>query len=470
MLTQQARLRTWPSRGPLLLILGVGFLIRLALFYTTRDTGLMIVDEQHYHTLARNLLHGHGFAWEPGLPTSLRPPMYPFFISLVWMVTGTESIQLVRAVQIFLSLINVLVLYRLGDLLFGRRIALLAAAGVCFYPSLLAFNVLLLSEVLFTLFLTLVALGYVVLLKTEESPVAWATGCVLGLAALTRSVLWPFPVVLCPLAFFSIRGSRWRRFRLALYLLLGYAVVVAPWAMRNTRLQGVFTVIDTMGGLNLRMGNYEHTPLNRAWDAITLTGEKSWAHELRQEHPDASTWTEGRKEKWAQRKALMYMLENPSTTIERAVVKFFHFWGLERTIIAGWQQGLYQPPRWFSIVGTLLITAAYVLTMLLASLGFFLAPPLNGRAHLFLVLVVVFISGIHTVVFGHERYHLPLIPLLLLYAAAAVGERSWRWLGQGIRTAAAPAIACIALLFSWGHEVFVVDVHRIKDLLEVLLS
>jgi hypothetical protein len=292
----------------------------------------------------------------------------------------------------------------------------------------------------------------------------------LGLAALTRSILWPFPVVLCPLAFFSIRGSRWKRFRIALYLLLGYAVVVAPWAVRNTRLQGVFTVIDTMGGLNLRMGNYEHTPLNRAWDAITLTGEKSWAYELPQEHPNGFTWTEGRKEKWAQQKALMYMLENPSTTITRAIVKFFSFWGLERTIIAGWQQGLYQPPRWFSILGMLLITGAYVLTMLLASLGFFLAPPLNGRAHILLVLVVVFISGIHTVVFGHERYHLPLIPLLLLYAAAAVSERSWRWLGQGVRTAAAPAIVCIALLVSWGREVFVVDAHRIKHLFHVLLS
>ena len=451
-------------------MLGIGLLIRLALLYSTSHTGLMIVDEQHYHTLARNLLHGHGFAWAPGELTSIRPPLYPFFITLIWMASGTESLQLVRAVQILLNLINIFLVYRLGYLLWDRRVALLAAAGVCFYPSLIAFDFLLLTEVLFTLLLTLMALGYVVLTKTGRSSVAWATGCALGLATLTRSVLWPLPVVLCPLAFFSVPGTPWMRLRITACLFLGYALVVTPWAVRNTRLQGVTTVIDTMGGLNLRMGNYGHTPLHRAWDAISLTGEQSWAHDLRQEHPDASTWTEGRKEKWAQQKALLYMRENLLLTLKRSIVKFFNFWGLERTVIAGWQQGLYHPPRWFSALGTALITSTYVLTMLLASLGLFLAPPNDRRTHLFLILLVAFISGVHTVVFGHERYHLPLIPVLLLYAAAAVVQQSWRRLHEGTRTAAAPVVVWVVLLVSWGCEVFIIDAHRIKAFLQVLIS
>jgi 4-amino-4-deoxy-L-arabinose transferase-like glycosyltransferase len=430
----------------------------------------MIVDEQHYHTLAQNLLLGHGFAWEPDIPTSLRPPLYPFLVALVWKVAGSEHLQVMRGVQICLSLINVFILYCLGERLFDRRVALVASAGLCFYPSLIAFNFLLLTEVLFTLFLTLVALGYIVLLKTERSSIAWATGCALGLASLTRSILWPFPLVLCPLAFFSMGGSHWRRVHLVAGLFLGYALVVTPWAVRNTKLQGVLTIVDTMGGLNLRMGNYAHTPLNRAWDAITLTGEQSWAYELRLEHPQASTWTEGRKEKWAQRKALTYMLEHPWLTIQRTLVKFANFWGLERTIIAGWQQGLYHPPQWFAALGTLVITLAYTLMMLLACLGLSLAPPANRGAHLFLILVVMFISGIHTVVFGHERYHLPLVPLLLLYAAVGVGAHSWQRLREGMRTATPPLLACIGLLAIWGYEVFITDVQQIKRLLQALLS
>jgi hypothetical protein len=235
-----------------------------------------------------------------------------------------------------------------------------------------------------------------------------------------------------------------------------------PWAIRNTRLQGVLTVVDTMGGLNLLMGNYEHTPLNRAWNAVLLTGQRSWAYDM---PADGSTWTEGRKEKWAARKALTYMMEHPGLTLKRAAIKFANFWGLERVIIAGWLYRLYQPPLWFAGVGTLAITLAYVLTMLLASLGFFLARPENRMAHLFLISIIVFVCGIHTIVFGHERYHLPLMPLILLYAAAAAVQQSWRRLRAGVLTTVAP-LGLWALFFAiWGRELLFTDTARIRGLL-----
>jgi hypothetical protein len=293
---------------------------------------------------------------------------------------------------------------------------------------------------------------------------------VLGLAALTRSILWLFPLVLCPLAFFSVRGRPWRRLNVALGLFLGYALVVTPWAIRNTRLQGVFTVVDTMGGVTLRMGNYEHTPINRAWDPVTLQGETSVFQQLRQEQPEVSSWTEGRKEKWALRTALAYMLAHPLVTLHRAVIKFANFWGLERVIIAGWQQGLYQPPLWLAGLGTLVITFFYVVMMLCASLGLFLAGPREWKAHIFFLLLLIFICGIHTAIFGHERYHLPLIPVLCLYAAAAVVNRSWLRLQEGFRTAMPPVVACMVLLAIWGRELFIIEIERIQALLRILFT
>jgi 4-amino-4-deoxy-L-arabinose transferase-like glycosyltransferase len=441
-------------------------LIRLGLLYTTNDTGLVIYDEQHYHKLALNLLHGHGFAWEPGALTSKRPPLYPVFIALVWMVTGTESLLAVRLAQIVLSLTNVFLVYQLGLQIFNRRIALCAAAGFCFYPSFIAFDMLLLTEVLFTLFLTLVALGYAVLVKTGRASVAWGTGCALGLAALTRSILWPFPIVLCPLTFFSVRGSQWRRLQITLGLFLGYAVVVGPWAVRNTQLHGTFTVVDTMGGRALFMGNYEHTSLNRAWD----WSQGHVTQGLPQERPKSSAWTEGRRDKQAQKEALAYMLVHPLLTLQRAIIKFANFWGLERTIIAAWQQKRYELSGGFAMLGTFIITLAYVVLMLFASLGCFLAPPAERRIHVFFLLLIAFISGIHTIVFGHERYHLPLIPLLCLYAAAAVVIQSWRRLRENLLASAALLMVWVGLLIIWGREVFIVDASRVKALLQGFLS
>ncbi len=57
--------------------------------------------------------------------------------------------------------------------------------------------------------------------------------------------------------------------------------------------------------------------------------------------------TEGMKDKWAQRKAIEYMRRASGQTFRRSLIKFADFWGLEREFIAGVQQGLFNPPRWF---------------------------------------------------------------------------------------------------------------------------
>lgn len=80
--------------------------------------------------------------------------------------------------------------------------------------------------------------------------------------------------------------------------------------------------------------------------------------------------------------------------------------------------------------------------------------------HLFLLLIVAFICGIHTLVFAHSRYHLPLMPVLGIYAAAAWTARStvlthWRrpafWLAGTL---------CLVLALSWCREL-PIDIARL---------
>ncbi len=459
-------LRLRPKRsGVVVGVFTLGLLGRLALLYVTRDTTLMIVDERHYQQLAHNLLHGYGFAWNPGGLTSIRPPLYPLFLMGVWSLAGVESPIVIRALQILLSLFTAYLVCQCGMRLFDRRTALIAAGSFWLYPSFMGFNFFLLTEILFTCLLTLVALGYIMVLHIRRYSFAFGTGCALGLAALTRSVLWPFPLLLCPLVGVAVRGSWQVRTRLALSLFVGYVIVIAPWAIRNTRLQGVLTIVDTMGGLNLLMGNYEHTPLYRAWDAVSLTGSQAWFYHLPATPPDGMAWTEGRKEKWATRQAVEYIIAHPTLTLKRALVKFASFWGLERVIIAGWFKGMYHVPQWCVLLGSGAITLAYVSTMLLGSLGLCLAPPENRSAHVFIVCLILFICGMHTVVFGHERYHLPLIPFFLLYAGAAVRRQSWRRLRAGERTVVAPLLLWAGLLAIWGWEILVVESESVRGLM-----
>jgi hypothetical protein len=218
-----------------------------------------------------------------------------------------------------------------------------------------------------------------------------------------------------------------------------------------------------MGGINLRMGNYEYTPDDRMWDAVSITGEKNWVTGFSTQAGQQPT--EGRKDKWAQRKAIEYMLANPGTTFRRSLIKFADFWGIEREFIAGVQSGLFAPPRWFQVVGSILIVLSYVLVVVLGAAGMWLAPPRDWRLHILLLLPVVLFVVAHSVIFGHSRYHMPLIPILAIYGSQLVSAQDWSFL-MARRPALIAATASVAILLTiWIRQLVFVDLGRIQALL-----
>ena len=457
------RISSRSARSALAVAFAAGLLVRLAILANTGGLTAKIVDEQQYSRIAQNLVAGHGFGWAENEPTSIRPPLYPALLAAVWRVSP-NNLQAVRVVQILLGLATAVLVYVLGSRVYGPAVGAWAAAVCWLYPSLIFFNFLILTETLFTFLLVAFVLTVVLLVQIPRPAFAIACGIALGLGALTRSILWPLPLILCPLLAVLIRAPLARRLALPCLVLAGYAAVVAPWAVRNTRLQGVVTIVDTMGGMNLRMGNYEYTPDDRMWDAVALSGEKSWVHGLSRDFAGQPV-TEGQKEKWAQRKALEYMRANPGITLRRALIKFADFWGLEREFAAGVQNGFYAPPAWLQVFGSIAIVLAYVIVIAAGAAGIWLAAPEDWRMHVALLLPVVVIMGAHTIVFGHSRYHLPLMPIFAIYAAAVLSARvpAYRLSHRPVLVGAA---VTVTVLFSvWIRQIVILDFARITALL-----
>ena len=456
------------GRIALRVAIALGLIVRLAVFWHTPALGPQIEDEQHYVQIAENILAGNGFARIPGQPTSIRPPLYPGLVAGIFALAGPGNLQAVRFVQILMALATAALVYALGRRVFTPAVGRYAAALFFLYPSYVFFNFTILTETLFTFLLVAFVLLSVKLIQTPRLVTALACGLALGLAALTRSVLWPVPLIFCPLVAVLLRGNKSMRFALPVAVLAGYAIVVTPWAVRNTKLQGVLTIVDTMGGMNLRLGNYEYTPDDRMWAAVGLRGEQNWSYSIAQEFPGQHL-TEGQKEKWAQRKALEYMREHPRTTARRALIKFADFWGLEREYASGVQQGLYTPPHWVGAGISLLIVVVYLAVILAGAAGIWLAAP-EWRAHVLLLLPVVVITGVHTLVFGHSRYHLPLMPVFALYAAAFVstaGLAAWRERRPAFVGAAATVLMLVAV---WVRQVVLVDAARIRAYLDYVVG
>ncbi|HYV34497.1 MAG TPA: glycosyltransferase family 39 protein [Gemmataceae bacterium] len=449
---------------PLLALLLAGAAVRLCLWFWFQHLPIEIVDEQDYNSLAKNLVEHGEFSYFPGTLTSIRPPLYPLLVAGVYTLFGLENFQAVRLIQAVMSLLNVVVLYGLGKEIASRRTALWLAGLFCFYPSFLGFNNLLLTETLFTLLLCTFCYLIILACKRQAMRYLLVAGVVLGLATLTRSILWMFPPVLALFLLICWQGSWPRRFVAVLAVVLPFALTMTPWAWRNTVLHKTFVPVDTMGGLNFMTGNYRHTPFYRSWDAIGIVGENSWYAEVFAAYPPSEYDTPGKIDKLALKQGLLFVRDNPLLTLQRDIIKFFDFWGLERELVAGAGRGIFGPLSGLVVVLlAVLIMGSYVAALFVGIFGLFLVPLGDRRTQYFLVLLVVYICGLHSLVFAHSRYHLPVMPLVLVFTATALTTRPtiwWQWRRGAFWLAAG---LCILMVCGWIWGLAAGDMEKFRQ-------
>lgn len=442
-------------------ILVIGGALRIALWAWAGAQPLSIWDERDYDALATNVVARGEYALDPGRPTSIRPPLYPAAVAGVYRLCGVGNHRAVRLCQAALSLATVLLVYRLGTTLHSRRVGVWAGGLYAFYPSLLAYNNLLLTEVLFTALLTASCCMLTRAFRRDSVADLLMGGVLLGLGALTRSVLWLFPPVLGLYLLAAWRGGPARRLAAASAMALGFAATVAPWSVRNSRLQETFVAVDVMGGRNFMMGNYRFTPMTRSWATIEIEGERSWVGVLAARHPGLPGMTQGQIDRLAQREAVRFVLDHPGLTARRDAVKFFDFWGLERELIAGAAEGhLGRISRPTLALMALVVFGGYALAMAAGIFGAVVWPSPDLRSRGLLLLVVAFVCGLHTLAFGHSRYHLPLIPLILVASAAALVHAREIWARRGGWRFRLACGLCGVLFASWVAGALVADLDR----------
>jgi hypothetical protein len=243
-------------------------LFRLIPVLLTRSLSIGLDDMFQYDMLARSLAAGNGFRWyasadlemlkpyvdfdlssmdyDPmrGVETSFRAPLYPAFLSLIYLLVGSGANRFfaARLAQTFLgaALAPLTYLVAKKTSLGNERAAKISAWVVAAYPILLAYPLGLGTENPF--FLLLLA-SFLFLLKASEQSAHHAlrnmqyatrdtvnssfifqpsslffllSGFFLGLTALTRSVILPFAALAipvgCPQLAVTSQTDRYRNF------------------------------------------------------------------------------------------------------------------------------------------------------------------------------------------------------------------------------------------------------------------
>lgn len=223
-------------------------LTRLAFIAHFYHNPANILDVDGYVGIARSILNGHGYTLEPGIPTLERSPGFPLWIASLFLIFGGDPL----VILICNAVLNVaagLLLAWLALRLFTRRCAVIALAIWSVYPFAIYYcGWTYLETFLLFLFTALSAAAYKWL---ENSSYVWAGCC--GLLAAWASLVNPAALLwvgLLPLWFF-LQGDRSRALRsFCLYALLGTAVY-APWPIRNQLTFGKPVLTNIHGGLNL---------------------------------------------------------------------------------------------------------------------------------------------------------------------------------------------------------------------------
>jgi hypothetical protein len=362
------------------------------------------------------------------------PPLYPYFVAVLHR--AFSSLSAILWIQAAVGALLVPAVARAGRVAFSPRVGLVAAALVAFYPDLVWFSVHFWSETLFIVLLWW-AIERVLRSDAASSAGAAAAGGVLwGLATLTRELtLYLAPFALLWLLRGEARGFRLRlspAIRRGLAFALGLVLTLLPWTVRNAIVFHAFIPVSTMGGSNLWQGNVPLThlevhaalggiadPVERdrrarklAWDAIRAR-QPAWIFEkLHEQMPEF--WKAG------------------SEILDHAVSR-----APCRPLSATEQKAL-----------EVVVVGSYLAVLGLSLVGLARARP-SPAGVLLLVLLAAWTMA-HVAAYATTRFRLPLLPVLFLFAAAAiVGRRDGPLAalrgGRAVLLAALVALAGVVL-------------------------
>ncbi len=321
-----------------LLVFVVGLALRVLPILLAPQLPIGLDDMFQYDMLARSIVAGDGYRWygeddlelietyvdvvppadyDPrGVLTSFRAPGYPAFLALVYagFGAGPARFRSARLAQAALGAALGPLTWALGRQIgYRERTARWAGLITMSYPLLVVYPLALISE---TLFLPLLTAALLLTLRaatqTKALPYAIAGGA-LGLAALTRSTVAGF-VLLIALWCWLTATDRRAGIRHSALLLLVFLAVTLPWAVRNSLLHHQLSWIENSLAYNLYIGYHPQS---------TGTFQYGISLDLLPIIDDAERNAQGRRAFWG------FLRAAPERVPLLALKKIGYFWRLE---------------------------------------------------------------------------------------------------------------------------------------------
>ncbi|MCX6639755.1 MAG: glycosyltransferase family 39 protein [bacterium] len=201
--------------------------------------GYYFSDFRVYERSALSLIAGHGFE-----PNYARPPLYPLFLSINYLIFGSHFFEL-RLVQALLAAFSSVLILQIADRIVGSTAARIAAWVSVFYPYYIFLSGLLYPTLLASFFL--ISTVYLLLISNRQKSLAYlglASFC-LGMAALAVPMsLSFFPFIIIWYLLFSEWDIK-RRIIAALVVIVVVFGTLVPWTYYCYQRTGHLVLVDS---------------------------------------------------------------------------------------------------------------------------------------------------------------------------------------------------------------------------------
>jgi hypothetical protein len=196
-------------------------------------------DQIIYNRLALNLLQGNGFSQHinpPFLPSIIRTPLFPLFLSFIYKFFGINNYEAVRFFQILLMLTSSLISFFIAYIVFGNKIIAYISLIFCLFYDFDYSNygvyAYLLSEPLTIFFINLGVLYSVLLFKYDKYGYYFLCGSFFSFAILTRPSNLLYPVILIFVIFYYKVFNK-ETIKKVIIFCASVTIFLLPWIIRN---------------------------------------------------------------------------------------------------------------------------------------------------------------------------------------------------------------------------------------------
>lgn len=396
----------------------------------------MVGDAIGYHQLALSILSEKSFVDFD----SFRTPGYPVFVALIYGISSC-SVWFVLIIQILLSLISVVLVYKIATVFFPHQIGLLSAFLFAIDTTQAFWSVALYTDTLFV-FLFLISVYYLCIsIKENDLLSNCLSAFFLGIATLVRPISFLFPfIAIVVLVLLSNLKLKIRIIHVLLFSVI-FLVSISPWLIHNYSKYGE-AKLSSISGFNLLLYNAAYTevyktgkPIEEVRNDFNILASKQGMDTTNIHTFKSSQIYSNIAKQYLKNNFLLYCKRHFMGIINmyaglgtQKITSTFHFKSISPNVDPFASPGIFaRIIEFFQSRSKAVLFIAFGLGLylfinyLFSMYGIFLLIKKKEKLLVLFILIILYFSALTGVV-GYDRYRMPIMPFINILCAVGLSN------------------------------------------------